>query len=173
MFWQNLLVAAICLICACTDLKSGKIYNRVTYSGAAAGIALSLLAGLSGVMDSFIGLLGGFILYATLYKFKGVAAGDVKLMAAIGALKGFPFVIYSSFYILCFACLFGLCVLAWQGRLIPAIKWIGGSVVSFLIPGFQRPVLESGMTTMAFAPSIFLGTVCSIWLESIHGPFVL
>jgi len=97
----------------------------------------------------------------------------VKLMAAIGALKGFPFIIFSSVYIFGFGCLAGMVVLAWKGRLIPGIKWVALTVASVIVPGKERPVVKGEMTSMPFAPSIFLGVAYCVYLEIVSGPFTL
>jgi len=164
-------VIFITAFCAVTDLRSGRIYNKVTYSGALVAVILNSFAGVTGLTLSLTGLFGAFALFLLLHKFGVLAAGDVKLLAVIGAFKGFPFVIYSSVYILCFASVLGLATLIWKGRLFPSLKWMGGSLVSFVIPRVQKPLLEGGMTTMPFAPAIFLGTVYALWLEYAGGAF--
>jgi len=94
-------------------------------------------------------------------------------MAAVGAIKGLPFVIVGSLYIFGFGCLAGLVVLAWKGRLIPGLKWVALTVASVVVPRRERPVLNAEMTTMPFAPAIFLGVVYVVYLEIVNGPFSL
>lgn len=160
----NISVVVLTAICAFTDLTSGKIYNKVTYYAVLLAIVLSIPEGVTGITDSLAGLFGALLLFAVLYKFGVVAAGDVKLMAAVGALKGFSFVLYSGFYAICFAGLIGLALLIWKGRLVASLKWMGGSLASFVVPWMQRPTLEGGTTTMPFAPPIFLGVIYALWL---------
>ena len=102
-----------------------------------------------------------------------MGAGDVKLMAAVGAIKGLHFVIFSSLYIFGFGCLAGLVVLAWKGRLIPGVKWVALTVASVLVPGIERPIHKGEMTSMPFAPAIFLGIAYGVYLEIVDGPFSL
>jgi prepilin signal peptidase PulO-like enzyme (type II secretory pathway) len=97
--------------------------------------------------------------------------GDVKLMAAVGALKGLPFVLFSSFYIFCAASIAGVVVLAWKGRIFLVAKWIAGTLVASVIPGRSGPRLED-MTMMPFGPFIFVGTAFCVGLEIVYGhPF--
>lgn len=170
---QSAMVLLLSGICMVTDLKSGRICNAVTYPSVILGIVLSLFFTSPGFGQSAIGVIATLFLYGMLYKLGGFGAGDVKLMAAIGAFKGFPFVIYSSFYIIVAACVFGLFVLAWKGRLFPAVKWAGGMLWGMVIPGANRPAMRDEMTTMPFAPAIFVGTAYAIYMETVNGPFTV
>lgn len=72
-----------------TDLHSGLIPNRLTFS--AMGLALlahAWLGGLQGMLFSLAGLGTGFGLFLLLYIAGSIGAGDVKLMAAVGAIVG-------------------------------------------------------------------------------------
>src|SRR5579864_8831891 len=84
-----------------TDIAWGKVYNKLTYPAAVSGLVVAPLVRSLTFAQSVTGLLAAFLLYFALHKLSGLGAGDVKLMAAIGALKGFPFVLYATFYILC------------------------------------------------------------------------
>jgi prepilin peptidase CpaA len=170
---QNIIVVFLTSICVYTDLRYGKIYNKLTYPAAVVGIALSFFQSHPDQYQSAAGLAGSLLLYGLLRKFSGMGAGDVKLMAAVGAIKGFPFVIFSSLYIFGFGCLAGLAVLAWKGRLIPGVKWVALTVASVIVPGMERPAREGEMTTMPFAPAIFLGVAYGVYLEIVDGPFSL
>jgi prepilin peptidase CpaA len=170
---QNLMVVLLTAICVYTDLRHGKIYNKLTYPAAVLGLALSFIQSQPDPYQSAAGLAGALCLYGLMRRFSGMGAGDVKLMAAIGAIKGLPFVIFSSLYIFGFGCLAGLIVLAWKGRLIPGLRWVALTVASVIVPGRQRPVHEGEMTSMPFAPAIFLGVAYGVYLEMIDGPFSL
>src|SRR5215510_12580191 len=170
---QNIIVVLLTAVCVYTDLRHGKIYNKLTYPAVVLGIALSFLQSNPDPYQSAAGLTGALLLYGLLRKLSGMGAGDVKLMAAVGAIKGLQFVIFSSLYIFGFGCLAGLVVLAWKGRLIPGFKWVALTVASVLVPRRERPVLNAEMTTMPFAPAIFLGVVYVVYLEIVNGPFSL
>ena len=156
------------------DLKTGKISNWLTYPAAIAGVALTLLPGSAiTTTESVIGLATSLAAYYVLHRVAGFGAGDVKLMAALGAIKGATFVLVSSFYILCIGAALGLVVLAWRNRLLPSLKWIFGTIVACLLPYFQKPSLGDAATSMPFAPAIFLGVVFAVYMEASHGPFQL
>ena len=83
------LVAVVVFIAAMTDLKSRKIPNSLTLAGVLAGLAShALVSGTSGLATSAEGMLVGFGVYFALYCLRAMGAGDVKLMAAVGAIVG-------------------------------------------------------------------------------------
>jgi prepilin peptidase CpaA len=169
----NCVTLLVTLTAATTDLLKGRVYNKLTYSAAFTGLVMSAWLKGPSLMESFLGLAGGFLLFFVLYKLSGLGAGDVKLMAAIGALKGLPFVMYSAFYILCIGVAVGLLLLAWRGRLASSLRWVLMTLVSCVISSIDRGNLEQGPTMMPFAPVIFRGVAYCIYLEISRGPLVL
>jgi len=85
------LLLALVGVSAVTDLARRKIYNAFTYPAILAGLLLNLLCG-GTEMASATGalVLGGAVFYP-FYRAGGMGMGDLKLMAAIGALKGISF----------------------------------------------------------------------------------
>jgi prepilin peptidase CpaA len=82
-------LALLLVIAACTDLVSSRIPNWLTFP--AMGGALVSHAWLGGIPEVFVSLAGlavGCGLFVIPYAFGGIGAGDVKLMAAIGAMIG-------------------------------------------------------------------------------------
>lgn len=102
-------VLAITLVCAITDLRSGRIYNAVTYPSMLLGLVYnSVVGGEPGFWGSLVGLLVGLVPLGFAAGRGWIGAGDVKLFGAIGAVAG-PHrlldVIFLSFAI---AALFGV-----------------------------------------------------------------
>ena len=168
---QSAILLLITALCAFTDARWGRVYNVVTYPAALLGIGLSFYLAPPTPAMSLLGLVTGLLFFGLLRKISGMGAGDVKLMAALGALKGLPFLLYGTFYILCAATLTALILIAWQGRLVPVLKWVARTLASAVTPKLIRPNLDHTMTQMPFAPAIFIGTAFSIYLESVHGLF--
>lgn len=77
------------LIAAYHDYKSYHIRNELVIAGALLGIILnSAIPGGVGFSESLIGWSIGLLLLLPLYSFRIMGAGDVKLMAMIGAFVG-------------------------------------------------------------------------------------
>jgi len=168
---QSVILLLVTAVCAITDARWGKVYNVVTYPSVLIGVGLSFYLAPPTPFMSVAGLLAGLVFFGFLRKISGMGAGDVKLMAALGAIKGLPFLAYGTFYILCAATVTGLVLIAWQGRMVPVLKWVAQTLVSAVSPKYSRPNLDHEMTPMPFAPAIFLGSAFAIYLEMVYGPF--
>ena len=82
-----LLVLAV--VAAIYDLRYRRIPNWLVLTGLLLGIAInSFLFEWAGLKLSLTGMAVGFGIYFPLYLLRGMGAGDVKLMAAIGAIVG-------------------------------------------------------------------------------------
>jgi prepilin peptidase CpaA len=76
-------------IAAVYDIRFRRIPNWLVLTGLLAGVGLNtFLLHWSGVRASLLGIGLAFLIYFPLYLLRGMGAGDVKLMAAIGAIVG-------------------------------------------------------------------------------------
>ena len=96
----DIVLAVSLLISLVTDLKTRKILNIVTYPTAILGIIInSIFFQMEGLRFSVIGWIVGFGVFWILNVLAGIGMGDVKLIAAIGALKGYFFTLNAMIYI--------------------------------------------------------------------------
>jgi prepilin peptidase CpaA len=85
----RILAAVVTIAAAVTDLRSRRIPNWLTLSGVSAGLLFNgVIHGLPGLKTSLGGMALGFGAYFVLYCLRAMSAGDVKLMAAVGAIVG-------------------------------------------------------------------------------------
>jgi prepilin peptidase CpaA len=85
----QILLVLVVVLAAFFDLRSRRIPNWVSLPGVALGLFLnSFLYGTDGLWYSFKGLALAFAVYFVFYLLRGMGAGDVKLMAAVGAAAG-------------------------------------------------------------------------------------
>jgi prepilin peptidase CpaA len=86
----NVTLLALIVVAGVYDMLYRRIPNWLTLSGVLAGLGLNtfIYQGWPGLRLSLLGLGVGFGAYFTLYSLRAMGAGDVKLMAAIGALVG-------------------------------------------------------------------------------------
>jgi len=84
------LLLAVVLGAAVYDVRYRRIPNWLSVSGVVFGLALNtfLYQGWPGLRLSLGGLAAGFGVYFVLYALRAMGAGDVKLMAAVGAIVG-------------------------------------------------------------------------------------
>ena len=88
---QVVIVLLVMLMTAAVfDVRSRRIPNWLTVTGVAVGLAMNGVIGSpeGGLIFSLTGLLTAFVIYGVLYALHAMGAGDVKLMAAVGALAG-------------------------------------------------------------------------------------
>jgi len=113
----NAILVLLILSAAITDLKWKKIYNIQTYPAMICGLIIGFAAaGVYGGLIHFLGLVVGLSLLFLFYLLGGVGAGDVKLLGAIGALKGSTFVLYAMFYAGLVGGAMALAIIIWQGN---------------------------------------------------------
>jgi prepilin peptidase CpaA len=123
---------AMLVICVYTDLAKGKLYNVVTLSGLFLGLGIAfMLEGAARYEPRFQGellaslgaaVLGGGTLFA-IYLFGGFGAGDVKLMAAIGALcADWRLTLLALLYAAVVGAAVAVGVLIWKGRLLEGLR---------------------------------------------------
>ena len=94
-FISDFTLASILLISSAIDLKYMIIPNKITYTGAIIGIALSLFRGKEWILRSALGAGVGFLFIMSmlllgriLYRRDGVGYGDVKLAMVTGIFIG-------------------------------------------------------------------------------------
>jgi prepilin peptidase CpaA len=91
-FAQSLISAGVALLLvvgATTDVRSRRIPNVLTIGGALLGALLNAaLFGAKGAEDSVLGWLLGCALLLLPFLQRAIGAGDVKLLAAVGAWGG-------------------------------------------------------------------------------------
>lgn len=85
----RILLILLVLTASIVDVRKQRIPNWLTIAGVITAIALNtFLFETEGLWYSTEGLLVAFAVYFVLYLLRGMGAGDVKLMAAVGAAVG-------------------------------------------------------------------------------------
>jgi prepilin peptidase CpaA len=72
------------------DVKTHRIPNQLVLLGLLVGWLSSLLPAGIGWQDAALGSLAGLVAFLPLYLLRILGAGDVKLLAAVGAFVGYP-----------------------------------------------------------------------------------
>jgi prepilin peptidase CpaA len=168
----DLCALLLLVLCAYWDLRYRKIPNWATLPGIALGFGMnSLLYGWAGLKTSGLGFLVGFGALLVLFVFSWMGGGDVKLMAAVGALKGYPFVVSALFYSLLVGVFIGVVMLIWNRKTLRAFKNIFLFMASRITSSIPKHDLQPAETTkIPFGLAIVLGTIWAIVMGHAGNP---
>ncbi|CRK81534.1 A24 family peptidase [Neobacillus massiliamazoniensis] len=155
------------IISLITDVRKRKILNIVTLPTIlVAFLYYSITLGWSGFLYSGKGFLVGLGLLLIPYLLGGMGAGDVKLMAAIGALMGPSFVFYSFIYTALIGGAIALILIIKKHGFINITKSIFFNVVFFRSSLGSMTISKDQNSSISFpyGVAIVLGTLCTlIW----------
>ena len=117
-----ILIGLIVVIAAVIDIRSRRIPNWLTLSGIIVGFALNPVLAypfpLEGLKNAALGMLFAFAVYFVLYLIRAMGAGDVKLMAAVGAILASPAIWFRFFIVVALVGgIFALALTLAKGRL--------------------------------------------------------
>ncbi|MCM1988191.1 A24 family peptidase [Oceanirhabdus seepicola] len=128
----DIILVLVLIICLITDVKEQMIYNKVIFPTLITVVPLHLiLNGVGGLKSSLLGLLVGFSLLLIPYFLGGIGAGDVKLLALIGAIKGSFFVLNTALYMAVIGGLIALIIILVNKETARCFKGMIIWVVSF------------------------------------------
>lgn len=159
-----LIATGVAILAALWDVCRGQIPNRLTYPAIIMGLCMGLwpatepplLASVSGLAIAF---LTAWVVFAT----GSMGGGDVKLLAALGALLGYPIILDVLFYSIVTGCSFGLLAIVWHGsgrQTLCELKWF---TLSFFYRGISSEVPARNLQ-LPFGVAIMLGT---LWVLSL------
>ncbi|MDN3019728.1 prepilin peptidase [Paenibacillus sp. BSR1-1] len=161
----KIVLVTILLISFITDIKSRKILNSVTFPSILFSFFYNLSSkGIEGFLFSGKGFLVGLCLLIIPYLLGGMGAGDVKLMAAIGALMGTSFVFYSFIYTALIGGVIALLLIIKTNGLRNTIKLFFFNVV-FLRSNIGSIMLtknKESSISFPYGVAIVLGTLCTL-----------
>lgn len=166
----TIVLAAALLIATITDLRSQKIYNWLTFPLILSGlVAHTIHSGLDGLLLSAAGFALGLILMVIPFFLGSMGAGDVKLMAGIGAWLG----VNATFTAFLFICLAGgvyaLVILARRRDVLKAVLAnIWGTFLRLTATkkyDYSPIETEQTMPRLCYGVAIAIGTVGAMILN--------
>lgn len=169
------LAATLCLVmllaATAFDAATSRIPNELTYPAMVIGLALGCaahlggeparLAGSAGAAQSVLGLLacGGIGLASMAVA--GMGGGDMKLLAAVGAILGMSAAMTVLLYALAAAVVYALANLAVRGRLNSAMREVAVGALDLVCIGRPPSGQETGARTIPLAVPVLAGLVLS------------
>jgi prepilin peptidase CpaA len=170
MTFFQLAAIAIALVAAVWDLRTRRIPNALTFGGALAAVcAHAYVGGWSGAGWSVVGWLVGLAFFFPLFALGGMGAGDVKLLAVIGAWLGPGPTVWVALFSSIAGGVMGLAVSLLSGYLTQALVNISWMFRFWRASG-PRPVPEVTLAThkgprLAYAVPVFAGLMVALWLK--------
>jgi prepilin peptidase CpaA len=124
-----------------TDIRWMIIPNWLTLSAAIVGIMVqTLLHHWAGLTTSILGLIVCFVITLGLYAIKGIGAGDVKGIAALGAIMGLQFTLYVLAIAFIYAGIVGVFILAFRGTIPQLIRHWWGSIICYWVTSQRQHI---------------------------------
>jgi prepilin peptidase CpaA len=165
--WVPGMLAVVLGIAAATDLAWNRVYNWLTIPAMLLGLgANAYFHHWAGLGFGLLGLAAGGAVFLPAFLWGGMGAGDIKLMAALGAGLGWVFAVNAALYAALAGGVVALLVLAWRGELRTTLGRIGRWLGSRLRPGQAPETLKLGRP-LPYAPVIALGAVAAYFLPSL------
>ena len=142
----QVVLLAVAFVAAIYDSRYRRIPNWAVLAGLLLGIGLNaFLFEWDGIWTSFKGIGLALLIYFPLYLLRGMGAGDVKLMAAIGAIVGWVYWLCIFFLTAVIGGLIAIVLLVLRHQLQRGLSNVGYLVVqllSFRAPYARREELD-------------------------------
>jgi len=138
----QVLLFAVLIVAATTDVLYRKVFNWLTYPAIAFGLTLGYCVGHLG--DHCAGLALGAGIFGLAALTGGVGGGDWKLVGAVGAIKGLVFSVQAIFYSSLFGAVLAIAFLAYHKRILMGLKRTARRAVGLKVETLPEgdPVLQ-------------------------------
>ncbi|MGZ5182452.1 MAG: A24 family peptidase [Ramlibacter sp.] len=150
------------------DLLSRRIPNRVLLIALAAALPLQAAAGAAGLLDGLAGMACGLLMFLPLYLLRGMAAGDVKLLATVGAFAGPTAVFQIGVATWCIGGIMALVMIVGRGQVGAVLANLRDLLRPLLLraaglPAVPVPLSRPSVGGMPYGLAIALSTIAFVW----------
>jgi prepilin peptidase CpaA len=161
---------AVAVVAAVWDLRTRRIPNVLTFGSALLAIAAhAYTGGVTAAGWSLAGWFVGVLFFLPIFALRGMGAGDVKLLAALGAWLGPGPIVWVALFSLVAGGVIGLLVALGYGYLTQALTNIWWMFSYWKAEG-PKPVPQVTLATqkgprLAYAVPVFAGLMVTLWLK--------
>jgi len=183
LFFPPILTLIICILAAFYDAATARIPNEITYTAILVGLTINILPPLlvGAAQARWLGATGatealcGFLLCAGIglgsLLIAGMGGGDMKLLAALGALLGFSDCIPVLVVALVVAIIYALLNLIVAGRLNQAMGGLSVQVLELVYLQRTSPMAPLTKRTIPLAVPLVLGLLVARLGVTLKFPF--
>jgi prepilin peptidase CpaA len=162
----DLWLLALVLLAAASDLAARRIPNRLLLAGMLGAFALHLAsaAPLHAVLGGLAGAATGLLVFLPLYLLRGMAAGDVKFLAAVGAFSAPLETLHVALIAVLAGGVMGLAVVLARGRLPALLANLRSLLRPLLmraagIPAAAEPMPGPSVGSLPYGVAIATGAI--------------
>jgi prepilin peptidase CpaA len=153
-----------------TDLRSRRIPNVLTFGASAAAVLFGAVSGgLAGAGWSLAGWAVGCAVFMPWFLLGGMGAGDVKLLAALGAWAGPSAAVWMALYAGIAGGVFAVVVSLMRGYFAEMVRNLWSLLMFWRIAGIQphpEIALNAGRgPRLPYAVPIAVGAAAVLWLK--------
>ena len=166
----QIVTIGVAVVAAAWDLKTRRIPNLLTFGASIAAVLVhAYLGGLTGAGWSIAGWFVGVAFFLPFFALGGMGAGDVKLLAALGAWLGPGPAVWVALFSLISGGVLGLIVALGYGYWTQALANVLWMFRFWRSEGL-KPVPEVTLAThrgprLAYAIPVFAGLMVTLWLK--------
>lgn len=161
--YRDALLLLMVSIAAVNDVATRRIPNRLLLAGLAGALLLHVLSGEPGaaLLSGFGGMLLGLDVFLPFYLVRGMAAGDVKMMATIGFFTGPTEAFQIAVFTWCAGGVMALLLVLVRSRVRVALVNIGHLLTGLIVPGtkLSHMTLPQSAGSMPYGLAIAAGTI--------------
>ena len=165
---STMAVLAVAAVACVWDLKSARIPNWLTFPAAALALVFHVVAPEGrGFGAAALGLLVGLAVFFPVFALRAMGAGDIKLLAALGAWVGATTVVFVAIYASIAGGVLALVVMAARGYLRKGFSNIKMLFMFWWVSGI-KPLPEVSLDApnpvrLPYAIPIAVGLVVTLW----------
>jgi prepilin peptidase CpaA len=161
--YRDALLLLMVSIAAVNDLATRRIPNRLLLAGLAGALLLHGLSAEPGaaLLSACGGMLLGLAIFLPFYLVRGMAAGDVKMMAVVGFFTGPTGAFQIAIFTWCAGGVMALLFILLRSRVRLAFANIGRLLSGFIVPGTKLAdmTLPQSAGSMPYGVAIAAGTI--------------
>lgn len=170
MEFGRFVVLGVVATAAVIDVQTRRIPNFLTFGSAAGALIHAVyVGGLHGLALSAAGWATGIALFLPMFLLRGMGAGDVKLLGAVGAWLGPMGAVYAGLYSVLAGGVLALIVGVIHGYLGKALSNLWGLLGFWRTAGIQPlpglTIEDAVGPRLAYGVAIAAGTLAAVWLN--------